>query len=62
MLALIAKGISDYGFESIYLAVIKKMKAQGKTKEAILREIDGYLIYSSLKAKLNAYLRDHWCD
>jgi len=62
LLALIAKGISDYSFESIYLGVIKKMKAQGKTKESILREIDGYLISSSLRAKLKAYIRDNWKD
>ena len=62
LLALIAKGISDYGYEYIYRGVIIKLKAQGKTKEAILREIDGYLISSGLKAKLKAYIRDHWSD
>ena len=60
LLALIAKGISDYGFEKIYRGVIDRMKAQGKTKGAILRQIDGYLISGSLKAKLKSYIRDHW--
>ena len=60
LLALIAKAISDCGFERIYRGVIEELKAQGKTKEAILREIDGYLISSGLQAKLKAYIRAHW--
>ncbi len=62
LLALIAKAISDYGFEQVYRGVIERLKAQGWTKEAVLREIEGYLISRSLKAKLKAYIRDHWDD
>ncbi len=32
---LIAKAISDYGFESVYQGTISRLRAQGKTKEEI---------------------------
>lgn len=60
LLGLIAKGISNFGFERIYRGVVTKMKEDGKTQDDILRAIEKLPISSTLKAKLKAYIRDHW--
>ena len=62
VLGLIAKAISDYGFERIYRGVVIRMKEQGYSLEQILRKIDGLLISRDLKAKLKDFIRDHWDD
>ena len=62
VLGLIAKAISDYGFEHIYRGVVIRMKEQGYSLEQILRKIDGLLISRDLKAKLKDFIRDHWDD
>ncbi len=62
VLGLIAKAISDYGFERIYRRVVIRMKEQGYTLEQILRKIDGLLISRDLKAKLKDFIRNHWDD
>ena len=62
VLGLIAKAISDYGFERIYRGVVIRMKEQGYSREQILRKIDGLLISRDLKAKLKDFIRDHWDD
>lgn len=62
VLGLIAKAISDYGFERIYRGVVIRMKEQGYTLEQILRKIDGLLISRDLKAKLKDFIRAHWDD
>ena len=62
VLGLIAKAISDYGFERIYRGVVIRMKEQGYSLEQILRKINGLLISRDLKAKLKDFIRDHWDD
>ncbi len=62
VLGLIAKAISDYGFERIYRGVVIRMKEQGYSREQILRKIDGLLISRDLKAKLKDFIRTHWDD
>ena len=54
----IAAVISKFGFERIFKQVLKKLKAQGKTKEEILREIDRYPIADGLKLKLRDYIEN----
>ena len=62
LLGLIAKAISDFGFERIYRGVVAKMKEDGKTQDEILRAIDKLPISRTLKANLKDYIRDHWDD
>lgn len=54
----IAAVISKFGFEQVFKRVLKKLKAQGKTKEEILREIDRYPIADGLKLKLRDYIEN----
>lgn len=54
----IAAAIFKFGFERIFKRVLKKLKAQGKTKEEILREIDRYPIANGLKLKLRDYIEN----
>jgi len=56
LIALISKSLSDYGFEAILSAVMKKFKEQGKTKKEIIDEINGYPISRGLKNKVIAKL------
>ena len=62
LLGLAAKFISDNGFELFYRRVVDGLKARGETKESVLRQIDGFPISRGLKAKLKAYIHDHWDD
>ena len=62
VLGLMAKAISDYGFERIYRGVVIQMKRDGYTLEQVLRKIEYLMISSSLKAKLRDYIRRHWDD
>ena len=58
-LGLISHSLSQYGFEAVYKASLDELVARGKTKEEILRTIDGYLISHRLKAVLKEYIRNH---
>ncbi len=60
LLGLIAKGISDYGFENIYRGVVERLQAQGKGEEDIIRDINSYPISSGLKAKLKEFVRENY--
>lgn len=59
VLGLLAKAISDYGFENIYRGVVIQMKRDGYTLKQILRKIDQLPISRDLKAKLRDYIRRH---
>jgi hypothetical protein len=52
ILVLISGGLSKYGFEKIYEAVVKKLLEKGETKESIKTKISGYPISKDLKKKL----------
>ena len=54
----LAAVFSRFGFERIFKRVLKKLIDQGKTKEEILREIDGYRITKELKLKLRDYIEN----
>lgn len=57
-LVLISRGLSKYGFDKIYEAVVKKFLEEGETKESILKKIENYLISKDLKRKLKDLLDD----
>lgn len=56
ILVLISDGLSKYGFEKIYEAVVKKLIEKGETKNSIKTKINSYRISKGLKKKLNELL------
>lgn len=60
VLAYFSQAIAQYGFERIYREMVIELKRQGKSKRQVISEINGYLITASLKAKLTAYVMNHW--
>lgn len=50
--ALISQGLSEWGFDAIFSAVVKELYAKGESKESILQKIEKYKISKSLKRKL----------
>lgn len=57
ILGLISKGLSDYGFEAIFTAIVDELRRQGKSKVDIEREVESYPISRELKLKIKDYLR-----
>jgi hypothetical protein len=57
ILGLISKGLSDYGFEAIFIAIVDELKKQGKSKSDIEREVESYPVSRDLKLKIKDYLR-----
>jgi hypothetical protein len=57
ILALISKGLSDFGFEAIFKATLEELSRKGKSKEDIEREIESYPISYDLKLKTKNYLQ-----
>jgi hypothetical protein len=57
ILGLISKGLSDYGFEAIFIAIVDELKKQGKSKVDIEREVESYPVSRDLKLKIKDYLR-----
>lgn len=58
VLVMISKGLSEYGFERILVASLKRMEKKGKSKQDILQEIDGYrFISSSMKSRISRSIR-----
>ncbi len=57
ILGLIAKGLSDYGFEAVFKAVVDELRRKGKSKDDIEKEVDSYPISRDLKLKIKEHLR-----
>ncbi|GAB4332911.1 MAG: hypothetical protein OHK0047_21160 [Leptolyngbyaceae cyanobacterium] len=57
ILGLIAKGLSDYGFEAIFKATVDELRRKGKSIVDIEREVESYPISQGLKLKIKDYLR-----
>ena len=51
-LVLISAGLSKYGFDKIYEAVVKELYKKGETKVTIIEKINNYPISKDLKRKL----------
>ena len=56
MIGLISQGLSEFGMEAIFSAVVKELVHRGETKEGIFEKIDGYPVSKSLKRKLKEEL------
>ncbi len=62
LLVLISHAIADYGFETVFLRVLRGLRAKGYTKAQILKTIEAYPISLELKLKLAAYIEKFWDD
>ena len=51
-IGLISEGITEYGFDELFKAVITEMYRKGDSKTTILQKIDKYPISHSLKLTL----------
>lgn len=60
LIGLISQAISEYGFEKIFVQVVKELVKKGETKESILLKINSYKISKSLKLKLKEILEENW--
>jgi len=58
VLVVMFRGISKYGFDKIYEAVIKNLLEKGETKDSILEKIENYPISKDLKRKLKELLEN----
>lgn len=57
ILSLIAKAISDHGFEQLFISIVNRLVEEGKSKQEIEKEISSYPISRELKLKVKDYLR-----
>ena len=62
LIGLISQAISEYGFEKIFVQVVKELVKKGETKEAILTKINADKVSKSLKLKLKEELEENWND
>ncbi|MBQ7230864.1 MAG: hypothetical protein IJX04_08220 [Oscillospiraceae bacterium] len=53
---LLAQGLTEFGFDAIFSAVVKELYRKGETKQSILRKIEDYPVSKSLKRKLKEEL------
>jgi hypothetical protein len=60
LLVLITYALAEYGFETLFVAVLRGLKRKGLTKEQILKSIDSYPISIGLKLKLRMYVEQFW--
>ena len=60
IIALFSQAITEFGFERIYVQVIKELIKKGETKESILKKIDSYKISKQLKLELKDFLSENW--
>ncbi|MDJ0568061.1 MAG: hypothetical protein WBM44_02185 [Waterburya sp.] len=58
ILAMISKGLAEYGFEAIFTATVEELKKKGKTTSEIENEINSYPISRELKLKIKEYLSE----
>lgn len=58
VIGLVSEGITSYGVDAIFKAVVKELYKKGESKESILSKIDKYPISRSLKRKLREYLQN----
>lgn len=56
VIGLISEGLTEFGFDVIFAAVIKELYKKGESKESISRKIEKYPVSKSLKRKLKEKL------
>lgn len=58
IIGLISEGITEYGFDAIFNAVVKELYKRGETKNSILKKIEKYPVSKQLKRKLRDSLNE----
>ena len=58
VIGLISEGITEYGFDAIFSAVVKELYKRGETKNSILKKIEKYPVSKQLKRKLRDSLNE----
>lgn len=56
VLGLISKGLTEYGFEKIFIATVDRLREEGTSKEDIKAKIEEYPISRELKLKILDHL------
>jgi hypothetical protein len=56
VLALISKGLTNYGFEALFKATIRKLREKGISNEEIKEKVKAYPISKDLKIKILHYI------
>lgn len=56
LLGLIARGVTDFGFEAIFKAVVARLRKDGLSDAEIEKKVRAYPISRGLKAKILWYL------
>lgn len=57
IIGLISEAITEYGFDTIFSAVVNELYKRGETLESLFKKIDKYPVSKSLKSKLKEKLR-----
>lgn len=57
IIGLISEAITEYGFDTIFSAVVNELYKRGETIESLLKKNDKYPVSKSLKSKLKEKLR-----
>ncbi|MCB9210936.1 MAG: hypothetical protein H6609_16335 [Ignavibacteriales bacterium] len=52
LIALLSRGLAEYGLEAILTAVMERFKTQGINKKSIIAKINSYPITKGLKNKI----------
>ena len=58
VMVMISKALAEYGFETVFEAVLKGLRENGVSKAEILQKIQDYPISAELKSKLRAYINE----
>lgn len=56
VVGLIFEGLTEFGFDQIFVSVVKELYKKGETKESIQQKIEKYPVSKSLKSKLREEL------
>jgi len=60
LLVLVSQALTEYGFEKVFVAVLRGLKKKGLSKKDVLEKIASYPISLSLQLKLKAYVDAFW--
>lgn len=56
VLGLIARALTDYGFEAVFKAVVVRLRKDGLSDAEIAERVEGYPVSRALKAKIHWHL------
>lgn len=56
VIGLVSQGLVEFGFDTIFTAVVKELYKKGESKDSLLAKINKYPVSKSLKRKLKEEL------